>query len=179
MSTEKVTPPGATTTPPAPPERIEVSWGKETDAEPGRDFIGVIQKAEYPYKDENAKFEGEQIRFLVKAEDPPYENLQPIWLPPSNKKGTKFIIFRNHIAEQCPQAWRELLPLIQSKQSPYDQMMAYINGMVGMKFRFQDHYHERPNPRPGDKAMRMLCPTEYKGRGSIDEGVVKEEKIQL
>lgn len=160
--------------------KLEISWSEETDGEPGRNFVGTVVKAEYPYHDDKAKFEGDQVRFLVKAEDPPYENLQPIWIPPSNKRGTKFVLFRNAIAKQCPQAWRELLPAIQSKASPYEQLMAFVNGLVGMKFRFQDKMFDRPNPRPGDAQMRMLVPIEYLGHGTVDTtGAVETEKVQL
>jgi hypothetical protein len=160
------------TAPPTPPN---LSWSEETDAEAGRDFIGTIVKGEYPYHDEQAKFEGVQIRFLVRAEDPPYESLQPCWIPPSNKKGTKFVIWRNHLAKECPQAWRELLPKIQAEQDPAKQLNAFINGLVGMRFRFNDHQHPRANnPK---EIVRMLCPIEYKGKGQVTE--VQAEKIQL
>ncbi len=162
----------------AAPTQVNVSWSKETDGEPGRDFIGIVISGEYPYHDEKAKFEGEQIRWMIQAEQPAYENLQPCWIPPSNKRGTKFAVFRNAIAEQCPQAWRELLPAIQSKSTPYDQLMAFVNGLVGMRFRWVDKTVERPNPRPGDQPMRMLIPIEYKGRGT-PAAVVTTEKVQL
>ena len=160
------------------PSAVEVSWSKETDKEPGRDFTGTIVKAEYPYKDEKSQFEGEQIRLLIRADpEAHYENLQPIWLPPSSKKGTKFVIWRDHLAENCPQAFREILPVIQREASGVSQISAYTKALVGMRFQFVDHYHDKPNKKKDDPQMRMLCPVKYLGKGEVKE--VTEEKIQL
>ena len=162
----------------ATPSPVEVSWSKDTDKEPGRDFTGTIVKAEYPFKDEKSQFEGEQIRFLVRADpEAHYENLQPIWLPPSSKKGTKFVIWRDFLAEHCPQAFREVLPAVQKEQSQVAQINAFCKTLVGMRFQFQDKYFDKPNKRKDDPQMRMLVPVKYFGRGEVKE--VTEEKIQL
>jgi hypothetical protein len=172
MSTSSDTPASAGQT---TAESIKVSWSDETDQEAGRDFVGVIVKAEYPYSDPKSQFEGVQIRFLVRAEQPVYENLQPIWIPPSNKRGTKFVLFRNAIAKDCPQAWRELLPAIQAQSDPAKQLEAFYTGLVGMKFHFVDKTFERPNnPK---ETMKLCIPVAYLGRGAVTE--VHEEKVAL
>jgi hypothetical protein len=155
---------------------VSVSWSEETDSEAGREFVGTIVKAEYPYHDANSPFEGDQVHILVRAEDPPYENLQPIWLPPSNKKGTKFVLFRNHLIKQCPQAWREILPAIQKESDSFKQLQAFCNALVGMRFKFQDIAYPKPN-RPNELMNKSLFPVEYKGRGQVTE--IKTEKVQL
>jgi hypothetical protein len=154
-----------------------ISWSEETDREAGRDFVGIVVKADYPYRDENSKFEGEQMRILVRAEEPPYEKLQPIWLPPADSKGTKFQLWRDSLIKNCPQAWREILPKIQQAgPSTTAQIQAFLQGLIGMRFRFVD----KTFPRPGRSKEMMnpfLVPVEFRGKGEVSE--IQEEKIQL
>lgn len=157
---------------------VQVSWSEETDKEPGRDFIGTVVKSEYPFTDPNSQFAetaGPQLRLLVRAEEPAYENLQPIWLPPSNSKGSKFVVWRNHLIKECAPAWREVLPKVQDKKNPEEQIASFGESLVGMKFQFKDHTHPRANnPK---ETVRLLCPVKYIGKGQVAE--IKEQKIQL
>ena len=159
-----------------PPTEVKVAWSEESEAEAGRDFVGIIVSGQYPFKSEDAKFEGEQIQLLVRAEEPAYEKLQPIWLPPSDKKGSKFSLWRGHIVKDCPQAWREILPKVQAAGTPADQINAFINALVGMRFRFVDKVYPKPG-RAKENMNPFLCPVAYKGRGQVQE--VKTEKVEL
>ena len=159
------------------PSDVKVAWSDESEKEAGRDFIGTVVSAQYPFHSEDAKFEGEQLQLLIRAEEPAYEKLQPIWLPPSDKKGSKFSIWRNHLAKDCPQAWREVLPRVQQAgANPSAQIQAFGDALIGHRFRFVDKVYPKPG-KSKELMNAMLCPVEYKGRGQVSE--VQSAKVEL
>lgn len=154
-------------------EEPEVSWSPAEDKEPGRDFEGVVIEAVYPYQDPSAKFEGVQLRILIRSNQ--YEKDQPIWIPPSTGKGTKWVLFRDALATLG------VMKTINVRVSGTntEKLQDLCKGLLGMKFRWQDQWVQRPN-NPKEK-MRVTMPVKFIGKEDISamKAAITTEKVDL
>lgn len=151
---------------------IRVAWSDEEEKE-YLEFTGTIVRAEFNTEWSNSdRFEGTpQLR--IEIETPDYEQNQYAWYPPSDKKGTKWSVFRKALQETG--AWKDLEI---KGATDVEKLHSLAKSLVGMTFTFEKHMNF---PGWGGRIIKNITiPVKYHGRTKLTRPEeVETEKVGL
>lgn len=153
---------------------VKIAWSEEEEKE-YLEYTGVVVRAEYNTEWANSqKFEGRvNLRLELQVEDPEDWENQYIWVPPSDKKGSRWSIFRENLKKTG--AWKDLK--IQGTTDE-ERMQSLCQNIIGMKFRVERHNNY---PGWGGRLLKQVSIiTKYFGKELIaPKTPVETEKVKL
>lgn len=160
---------------------IKVSWDETEDKE-YLEYDGVVVRAEFDTEWANFKepgekqspFEGHNIRLELRVIDPEgWENQYISYIQPSDRKGTKWQIFRDCLKKTG--AWKDLNI---TGNTDYEKIQSLCKSIVGMAFHVERHQNY-PSPWGKGFIKQVHLITKYHGRMKIEPVTeVKSEEIK-
>jgi len=141
-----------------------------------KDFKGQIVDADYgtePFGLKGAPEIEAREQLCLKVETPDYEKVQYIWLPPSDKKLTKWAYFIEALS-RCG-ALRDVE--IKGK-TPEERIISFGKSLIEMKGRFIE-YRNLPSIARRKEGLRVTVMEEYYGKEEVVPREIREERVEL
>jgi hypothetical protein len=154
-------------------KEYKIAWSEEEEKE-YLEYTGVVVRAEFNTPWANSeKFEGTvNLRLELQVLEPEGWENQYIWVPPSDKKGTKWSIFRDCLKKTG--AWKDLNI---TGNTDEERMASLCRNIIGMVFHVEKHANY---PGWGGRLLKQVnLITKYLGKQLVaPKAPVETEKIE-